>query len=208
MGTEYTIEKELRTAAAAKLAVEWALAQEHKSQSASITAKMFTAFMFEGVVHRIGQVLDHDWETGEHPPARRPLEERHRSIRKLVGLANGGQDYQAIQTTVAGLIRFRDHFAHPKLLQNTRTVSEKDVQTNQPIFWEQDLSFTVVEQGFGQVLAYCQLLLDTAATLLESVDPASSAFQHIDLLEKTASELRAFLSFRWFEVGSGTFKPD
>ena len=60
-----TIEKTLRTPAVARNVVQWAMKSvattPNGSYYALITAKVFTAFMFEGTVDRLGETLCPTW---------------------------------------------------------------------------------------------------------------------------------------------------
>lgn len=120
-----TIEKTLGSPAVARNVVQWATKSaatiSNGSYYALITAKVFTAFMFEGTVDRLGEILCSTWnQRGPRPShelARQPLAERHKAVRGFLQMDNSGREYQDLSLLVDRLLIFRDSFAHPKACQ-------------------------------------------------------------------------------------------
>jgi hypothetical protein len=169
---------------------------------ALITAKVFTAFMFEGVIHHLGEKLCSTWNQGPKPLAFRDLSKRHKAIHCFLQLDNSGAEYQHIGPLVSRLVEFRDSFAHPKVCQQ---VIEDSVQSElaaiPDIAWEAEVDASNIEREYQELENYCRELLETAATRLEDTDKRGypawlAAYPHLvkpfnPPLE--AAYLRAFL---------------
>ena len=152
--------------------------------------------MFEGVINHLGETLCPTWnelrgnevrgwiarcraflcraigcKSDKKPPlAREPLVQKHKTIRGLLELENGGREYQEIQPAVNRVFKFRDSFAHPKLLQETieYSVQLPDLGAVPAIAWESEIDVSRIESDYKQIESYCIDLLDAAADLLES----------------------------------------
>src|SRR5579872_3095941 len=144
-----TTSKTLSTPAVARSTARWAIDSSARNPTGSyyalVTANVFTAFMFEGVINHLGEKLCSTWnelrirevrgwiarcrlllrrafgckEDKKTPLAREPLAEKHKAVRCLLKLDNGGKEYQEIRRAVNRIFRFRDSFAHPKILRQT-----------------------------------------------------------------------------------------
>lgn len=145
---ERVIDKRLSTPAFARNTVAWAIKSAAASPVGShyvlITAKVFTAFMFEGVVDRVVERLCSIWNSppekkGRTALSHQSLGERHKTVRDFLGLDNGGSQYQEIRLLVGGLLTFRDSFAHPKLCRETvQDRVQSEMAAFPEIAWERD----------------------------------------------------------------------
>jgi hypothetical protein len=178
-------------------ALESATQIEKGSYYALITAKVFTIFMFEGVIHHLGETLSPSWSEriGKKPvAARESLPDRHKTVRRLLGRSNDASDFQSIQTLVQRLTDFRDSLAHPKVVRETfkRTVKSPDEAK-----MELGLTFDASEVpgDFKRLEAYSLELVDTAAALLETTDwdEGRAKYPHLQDLEFEAGQLRCVL---------------
>jgi len=210
-----TGEKHLSTPAAARAAARWAITtaaiEPNGSFYALLTARVFTAFMFEGVVHHLGETLCPVWGKPrprsdgqrERPPLeRQSVEERHKVVRRLLRMHNGGTEYQAIRMVVGRIVLFRDRFAHPKAHQQTvKDYVESELARLPDIDWEAEITMAQVESDYQQVEEYCTMLLNVAADLLEEAytsgwDVWRQRYPHLPYLRSHAGYLRVFLHCR------------
>ena len=219
-----TVDKTLSTPAVARKTAWWAIESAAGNPTGSyyalVTAKTFTAFMFEGVINHLGETLCPTWnelrsrevrgriarcraflrrvvgrsEEKKPPLAREPLRDRHKTIRGFLGRDNSGKEYQEIQPAVKRTFRSRDGFAHPKLFQKTieDSVQSPDFAAIPAIAWESEIDASRIESDYKQMETYCFDLLDTAADLLESPD-SREKYPHLADLELAAAQLRRFL---------------
>jgi hypothetical protein len=219
-----TIDKTLSTSAVACKTAHWAIESAAENPNGSyyalITARVFTAFIFEGVINHLGETLCPTWnelrsrevrcwiarcraflrravgcmEDKKPPLAREPLAEKHKIIRRLLKLDNGGREYQEIQPSVHRAFKFRDGFAHPKLLQETveDSVQSPDFAPMPAIAWESEIDASLIESDYKQLETYCTSLLHAAADLLEST-ASRKEYPHLADLEFEAAQLRRFL---------------
>jgi hypothetical protein len=202
-----TIEKTVNTPAYARITARWALRSAATTPTGSyyplITAKIFTAFMFEGAIDYLGETLCPTWNTSSSRPNRapawQPLAERHKAVRRLLNLDNGNREYDDIRAIVDRLFRFRDSFAHPKVLEQTIQDSVPNAMAAAPeIAWEAEVDATLVQSDFDTLEAYSVGLLDTAADCLESVlergwDEWQQKYPHLTDLHLEAAYLRGIL---------------
>jgi hypothetical protein len=158
-----TIEKTVNTPAYARITARWALRSAATTPTGSyyplITAKIFTAFMFEGAIDYLGETLCPTWNTSSSRPNRAPawqsLAERHKAVRRLLNLDNGNREYDDIRAIVDRLFRFRDSFAHPKVLEQTIQDSVPNAMAAAPeIAWEAEVDATLVQSDFNTLEAY------------------------------------------------------
>ena len=219
-----TIDKTLSTPAVARKTASWAIesaaGKPTGSYYALITGKVFTAFLFEGVVNHLGETLCPTWnefrsrevhgwiarcrdflcrvlgckENKKCPLSREPLAEKHRTVRRLLHRKNDGREWQEIQSTVNRVFRFRDSFAHPKVFQETieDAVQSPDLAAIPPIKWESEIDVLRIEGDYRQVERYCIDLLDAAADLLERAD-GREKYPHLADPAFEAVQLRGFL---------------
>jgi hypothetical protein len=157
--------------AQARYTVQWALksaaATSIGGYYAVLTAKVFTAFMFEGVIHHLGQILCSTWD------GRKPIKERHKAVRSILKLDNGGEEYQAIKPVIDRIFAFRDLFAHPKEHRQTieagqRSELEKTLSSELP-----EVDLAEAKRDYKKVFDYCEGLLDAAADLVRKSDHGS-----------------------------------
>ena len=173
------------------------------SYYALITAKVFTAFMFEGVVNHLGEKLCSTWNKSDPSPkkalARQPLTERHKKVRRFLQLDNSGRQYEDISVLVDRLLKFRDSFAHPKICQQ---IIQDSVRTEfaaiPSIEWETEIEAAKIECDYQEIEKYAIYLLDTAAACLENTfaqgwDAWQQAYPHLGDLRLEAAYLRGFL---------------
>jgi hypothetical protein len=207
-----TIEKNLSTPAVARQTARWAMRSASNNPNGSyyalITAKVFTAFMFEGVVDHLGEILCSTWsEPGPGPNnqgqrtrlARQPLVERHKAVRRLLQLDNGSRQYQDIHGLVGRVLSFRDSFAHPKGIQETVWDSvQSDLSAIPDIAWETEVDAAKIENDLQELENYSMSLLDSAAaslddTLAKGWDVWQQRYPHLTDLHLEAACLRGFL---------------
>lgn len=156
----------------ARWAIEFAEGQGFGEVYAKITAKLFTAFMFEGVIHTVGEALISDWcvsENGQRPIERQPLAEKHKLVRRKLGFDNGTAEYQQKRNVIERLIGFRDTFAHPKIIESYLTVDYvSDLSESlPPIAWEAEISNLVeIKSDYELLVRYCRTLCETCSTKL------------------------------------------
>ena len=210
-----TGDRYISTPAVARQAVGWALKSAADTPNGSyfalIAAKVFTAFMFEGIIHHLGEKLCPNWNDPIVGPdnknprpalARQPLAERHKAVRRLLGLVNSDRQYQEIQSLAARLTLFRDCFAHPKehhVIINDYVQSE--LESMPDIAWEAEINAQQIEGDYQEPETYCLRLLDAAASLLESTDADGwsvwqQRFPHLSNLKLEAAYLKGFLHCR------------
>jgi hypothetical protein len=209
---ERTIDKRLSTPAVARQTARWAIRSVAQnpigSYHALITAKVFTAFMFEGVINHLGERLCPTWNdprparaSGKCRPSlsREPVDQKHKSVRQFLDLDNSGGQYQCIRPIVGRLFRFRDCFAHPKALQDSKEDRvESDLTPIPSIGWENDIVAPQVARDYEEIETYCISMLDTAAARLESTyqsgwDVAQEKYPHLANLKLEAACLKGFL---------------
>jgi hypothetical protein len=202
-----TIEKTVSTPAYARITARWALRVAAATPSGSyyplITAKVFTAFMFEGAIDYLGGTLCPNWNASSsvpsRAPARQPLDDRHKAVRRLLDLDNGTKEYADIRALTGRIFRFRDSFAHPKVLEKTIQDSVSNELAAAPdIAWEAEVDATLIQSDFDTIEAYSVGLLDTAADCLESVlergwDEWQQKYPHLTDLHLEAAYLRGIL---------------
>src|ERR1700682_2106861 len=171
-----TIEKTLSTPAVARNTVQWAMKSAASipigSYYALITAKIFTAFMFEGVVDHLGEILSSTWKQPDpgrnNALARRPLAERHKAVRRFLQLDMDGRQYFDISILVERRLTFRDSCAHPKVCQQIIQDSvQSDLAAIPRIAWEPEIDAAKIEGDYRELERYSISLLDTAAARLE-----------------------------------------
>jgi hypothetical protein len=201
------IKKWLITPASAFKVASWALRLSKESsqedRSALIASSVFTAFMIEGVVHCIGRVLCQSWEKGKRPMALASFPKRHAAVRALMQLDNTSIGYQGIPAVIDAVFKFRNQFAHPKILLSTSTgETGKFMLTPIPqVEWESQLSH--VEAGFEKLKTYSQCLLDAAASQLDVAfahDFGHGKYPHLTNVQKEAALLRVLLRMEDFSV--------
>jgi hypothetical protein len=161
----------------ARRAIQRASYEERGSFWELVTAKVFTAFMFEGVIHHLGEKLEPQWNSprergvSQKPRpalARKPLDVRHRAVRSLLSLDNEGPEYEDIRCLVSRLIEFRDCFAHPK--EHRAEIADEvssEFDAMPEIAWQPDVRFDTVNGDFDRIETYCGELLKTASDLLK-----------------------------------------
>lgn len=209
---ERTTNKELYTPAIARKTAMWAIKSAEttveNSDYALITARVFTAFMVEGVIQHIGAQTYRDWKKdrktsrGSKKPSleRSGFVDQHKFIRKRIGLTNSSQDYREAQDLFERLMNFRDQFAHPKLINHPpikESVSSRDERLPD-IAWENDVKLDIVKPGFKTAENYCISLLKDSAQFLESEHRKGQVYclehyPHHHDLEHSAVSLRLFL---------------
>lgn len=193
----------LRTA---RWAVQSAIANPESCEYALITSKVFSAFMFDGVVECLGEKLCSTWKESRPAPMGRrprpalshePLRVRHRAVRGLLKMNSGDREFQEVRPLVEGFVRFRDSFAHPKTYRETIQDRVRSECAPIPrIQWETGLEPNTVEKDLWQLESYSIGLLDRGATLLEAALAKglySQIYPHLDNIRNEAVYLRAFL---------------
>jgi hypothetical protein len=205
-----TVEKTLSTPAVARNTVRWAMRSAASVQTGSyyalITARVFTAFMFEGVVDHLGEKLCSTWKQPNQRRnvalARQPLAERHKAVRRFLQLDNGIKQYQDISRIVDRLLTFRDSFAHPKVCRELiQDAVQSDLEAIPGIAWEPEVdanAATVVERDYQELERYSIELLDIAAACLEQTLREGwivwqQKYPHLANLDLEAAYLRGFL---------------
>jgi hypothetical protein len=201
-----TIDKTVSTPAFARLTVHWAIRSADKNPTDGyyplITARVFAAFMFEGTIHHLGEVLCSTWNepvNGSTAMAREGLNDRHKNVRRFLAMDNGGREYQDVQRIVLPLFSFRDSFAHPKVLQ--KTIEDRlscELEPMPAIAWETEVSADRVKHDFKQLEDYCLCLTDVASQLLNDTlqsgwDDCRQKFPHLADPKLEAAALKGFL---------------
>ncbi len=214
---EGTIRKRLNTPAVARRIAlnEIAVAASSKDgELALVVGRVFTAFMFEGVIGELGAVLCPTWNEAlgdRRPLARMSLACRHKWVRSVLELENGDVEYDRLRLVLQRLFKFRDNFAHPKKHGQTIEVvadSAEEVAT-MLIAWEPDLNPREVSADYQTIEAYCLDLLSRAAGLLERYskwdmsEERMKRFPHLsDRDLELEADLNAFLHSRFYNERS------
>jgi hypothetical protein len=164
--------------------------------------------MFEGVVHHIGKKLSQGWNSprersvSQKPRvamAREPLDVRHKAVRSLLALDNGGPEYEDIRCLVDRLIEFRDCFAHPK--EHRAEIADEvssEFDAMPGIAWEAEVKADAVRDDFSRIEKYCDELLKTASGLLQKAydeewTTRKRRYPHLLNLKLEAAYLPGFL---------------
>ena len=168
---EITSEVTLSTPCHVRSIVKWQLTMAKKERESFyplITARVFTAMMFEGVISYIGEIVISDWEdepeTGR-PKSHRNIGERHKMVRRAIKLSNDGEDYREISDIIHAVFKFRDRVAHPKVHTDTVTQSfaEKNLNPIPSIEWEKDIDEDKISTDFDLIEEYSHQLCEHAA---------------------------------------------
>ena len=200
----------------ARRAIQRASDEEKGSFWELVTARVFTAFMFEGVVHHIGGKLSPTWDAQRERGAgqkarpalaREPLDVRHKAVRSLLDLDNGGSEYEDIRCLVKRLIKFSDSFAHPK--EHHAAIADEvpsEFDAMPEIAWQPEVRFDTASGDFYRIEAYCDELLKTASDLRRrTYDEEWTVWQqkypHLRDLKLEAALFRGFL----YCTGHSTF---
>ena len=213
---ERTTKKWLSTPAVARHTARWAIESAASNPAGSyyalITAKVFTAFMFEGVVDHLGEILCSTWNnprprTNNRCPksalSHGKLVEKHKTVRCLLQLANSSSEYQDIQLLVDRLLRFRHSFAHPKAHQQTiQDCVQSNLAAIPGIAWETEIDTAKIKDDYQKLETYSRSLLDKAAACLENtleqgLDFWQQKYPHLGDLHREAVFLKGFLDLPW-----------
>jgi hypothetical protein len=182
-----------------RLTAGWAIRQAAKKEIGSyyalVTARVFTAFMFEGVIHRLGETLCHTWNEGQPescPMARRGLNERHKAVRRMLEMNNSGSEYREIRPALDRLFSFRDTLAHPKVRH------ERLDDVIRPSKSESEIDGEAIPLEFSCLENYCIALVDRAAAVVKDtlglgLDVFEQRFPHLKNPKLATAELAGLL---------------
>jgi len=131
--------------------------------------------------------------------AREPLDARHKAVRSLLALDNGGQEYEDIRCLVDRLIEFRDCFAHPK--EHRAEIADEvssEFEAMPEIGWQPEVRSDTVSSDFERLETYCDELLKTASGLLQGAydeewTTRKRRYPHLLNLKLEAAYLPGFL---------------
>lgn len=170
----------LSTPCHVKNIIRWSLKiadQEQEAFYPLITARIFTAMMFEGVISFIGETVIPDWnispENGR-AKSHESIGKKHKMARLAINLSNDRNDYREKADKIDELFKFRDSLVHPQVIKETalRSLDESTfagLPSIPNIAWEQEVDKDLIERDFKLVEEYSHELCDAAANYLNSL---------------------------------------
>lgn len=212
-----------------------------RSYYALITARTFTAMMIEGVINHIGEVIIIDWNEQPVVRAsalseftarlfkrllpkyqiklkqnfskeRMTIKEKHKAVRKAIGLNNGGSDYSEFAKLISEVFSFRDSHVHPKLINDeVHEEVKSEVEFGIPdIGWQTQLNAKKIRSDYDAALAYCENLCDKGAQFILSMPENNfiETYGNCDDSRQVANELKTFLFSEGHAIGTTSYNEE
>lgn len=154
---------------------------------AAAIVKVFTAFMFEGVLGELDKIFFNS-TTGRTKAGVSKALTRNTKIRQELGLDCCGVEHKKIRVYLKALFKFRDTFAHPNVRLEPY-VDNEPLESPAPMpEWIREALESDPQKEFQDIFEYSLKLIDASAKLLENLYSYSSPDEYVNSRENIASK--------------------